>query len=170
MEIEPTSTNYDTEAFVLLSLLAQNALAEFHTHLESIDQNAFQNNNIKQVISMEQFFIEGRYNKVLECASQLTLENSSTLLPSLKKTIVNAVADTIQVAYKELPISYAEKILMVDNNEQLNYIIQERNWNLNGNKLVFGGLPIERKKGESLNSFQFIEESLSLIKEIDELF
>ncbi|KAL7722326.1 26S proteasome non-ATPase regulatory subunit [Entamoeba marina] len=155
MEIEPTSTNYDTEAFVLLSLLAQNALAEFHTHLESIDQNAFQNNNIKQVISMEQFFIEGRYNKVLECASQLTLEN---------------IADTIQVAYKELPISYAEKILMVDNNEQLNYIIQERNWNLNGNKLVFGGLPVERKKGESLNSFQFIEESLSLIKEIDELF
>ena len=110
MEVEDNNV-----ALRLLTLLTQNSLAAFHTTLESLDLKLIESdNNIKQVISMEQFFIEGRYNKVLECFNKLDLPHSSELLPQLKNSITDAVADTIQVAYESLAIPYITQILMID--------------------------------------------------------
>ena len=68
MEIE---INYDEVAMKLLTLLSQNLLGEFHTEIESLPQVAYSNANINQIIAMEQYFIEGRYNKVMEMIQTL---------------------------------------------------------------------------------------------------
>lgn len=115
--------HYNSIAYELLSLLSQNQLADFHTRIESLDTEAINNNNIKQVICMEQYFIEGRYEKVLECVSLLQIPLVDSLLPTLKQTIVEAVARTIEAAYRDLPLDYAKRVLMVSSDEELAAVI-----------------------------------------------
>ena len=48
------------------SLLAQNQVADFHTEIERLDHEEIQNDPyIKHPIQIEQYLMEGNYNKVL---------------------------------------------------------------------------------------------------------
>ena len=50
----------------LLCLLSQNRVAEFHTELERLPAKEVQNNvYIKHPVSLEQYIMEGSYNKVI---------------------------------------------------------------------------------------------------------
>ena len=47
------------------SLLAQNQVADFHTEIERLDHEEIQNDPyIKHPIQIEQYLMEGNYNKV----------------------------------------------------------------------------------------------------------
>ena len=144
MEIEP---NYDTIALQLLTLLSQNLLGEFHTEIESLHPEAYGNENITKVIAMEQYFIEGRYNKVMEMISTLKLGDISALLPSLRQTIIDAVAQTIQTAYESLPLDYARKVLMITSQDELTAIINQYGWKLENERIVFTVPGNDKKKG-----------------------
>ena len=49
----------------LLALLAQNRVGEFHTELELLPPDAIHNNvYIKYPVALEQYLMEGSYNKV----------------------------------------------------------------------------------------------------------
>lgn len=53
----------------LLCLLSQNRVAEFHTELELFahpDVHVLENVYIKHAVSLEQYLMEGRYNKVIK--------------------------------------------------------------------------------------------------------
>ncbi len=52
----------------LLCLLSQNRVAEFHTELELFahpDVHILENVYIKHAVALEQYLMEGRYNKVI---------------------------------------------------------------------------------------------------------
>ena len=49
----------------LLSLLAQNRIAEFHMLVERIGVEHLENEFVQHVLEIERALIEGRYNKVL---------------------------------------------------------------------------------------------------------
>nr|KAG5712337.1 hypothetical protein BaRGS_023916 [Batillaria attramentaria] len=61
----PESTfKYQLLGLNLLCLLSQNRLAEFHTELELLPVKELQTNiYIKHPVSMEQYLMEGSYNK-----------------------------------------------------------------------------------------------------------
>ena len=124
MTTQTTPLANDT-AFHLLALLSQNALADFHTMLESLRDDALAVPNVRRVIEMEQFFIEGRYKKVLESVQHLDIPNAETVIPVLKETMRGAIADTIQAAYTSLPVAYTVQSLMLDDYTQLSRIAQE---------------------------------------------
>jgi hypothetical protein len=48
----------------LLYLLSQNRVAEFHTELELLPPDQIHNVYIKHPLSIEQYLMEGRYNRV----------------------------------------------------------------------------------------------------------
>lgn len=166
MEIE---INYDEVAMKLFTLLSQNLLGDFHTEIESLDQAAYQNTNINKIIAMEQYFIEGRYNKVIEIVQTLQLGDISALLPQLRQTVVDAITQTLQSAYKTLPIDYAKKVLMISNDDELNAIVVENEWVVENGYIIFNHNQNDKKKGESMKSFDNVSNTLSLIKDIDEM-
>lgn len=52
----------------LLFLLSQNRVAEFHTELELLPADHIQNDvYIRHPLSIEQYLMEGSYNKVIKC-------------------------------------------------------------------------------------------------------
>jgi 26S proteasome regulatory subunit N12 len=48
----------------LLYLLSQNRVSEFHTELELLPPDQIHNAYIKHPLSIEQYLMEGRYNRV----------------------------------------------------------------------------------------------------------
>jgi 26S proteasome regulatory subunit N12 len=48
----------------LLRLLVQNRIAEFHTELELVGPEAQQAPSVRQPVQLEQWLMEGAYNKV----------------------------------------------------------------------------------------------------------
>ncbi len=66
-ELLPESAyKYELLGLNLLCLLSKNKIADFHTELEQLPEDTLQNNPyIRSPVSLEQFIMEGSYNKVL---------------------------------------------------------------------------------------------------------
>lgn len=64
-ELKISAFKYELLGLNLLCLLAQNRVAEFHTELELLPAEEIKNNMyITHPVSMEQYLMEGSYNKV----------------------------------------------------------------------------------------------------------
>lgn len=51
----------------LLYLLSVNRVSEFHTELELLSADTIQNNKyIRPILALEQYIMEGRYNKIFQ--------------------------------------------------------------------------------------------------------
>lgn len=51
-----------------------NRIAEFHTELELIPEQGMQNDLVRSAVQLEQWLMEGAYNKVLAAGSKLPPE------------------------------------------------------------------------------------------------
>jgi 26S proteasome regulatory subunit N12 len=68
--LQESSLKYELLGLNLLWLLTQNRVAEFHTELELLSPNDIQKNVfIRYPVSLEQYLMEGCYNKVFRFAS-----------------------------------------------------------------------------------------------------
>jgi 26S proteasome regulatory subunit N12 len=64
-ELPQSAAMYEMLGLNLLYLLSQNRLAEFHSEVELLPHNEIQTNvYLKHPISIEQYLMEGSYNKV----------------------------------------------------------------------------------------------------------
>lgn len=63
-EIPESAFKYQLLGLNLLFLLSQNRVAEFHTELELIPVEKLQDIYIRHPLSLEQYLMEGSYNKV----------------------------------------------------------------------------------------------------------
>lgn len=57
----------------LLYLLAYNKISEYHTEIELIPTSEHNNIYINVPVSLEQYFVEGAYNKILNSKHNLPL-------------------------------------------------------------------------------------------------
>jgi len=65
-ELPQTVYQYHLLGLNLLFLLAQNRVAEFHTELELLPYDIIQTNAFVMFpVALEQYLMEGRYNKVI---------------------------------------------------------------------------------------------------------
>ncbi len=72
----------------LLRLLAQNRIADFHTQLELIDPESLHSNlYIKHPVQLEQYLMEGSYNKVYHARSDVPAEEYLFFMDILMGTI-----------------------------------------------------------------------------------
>ena len=81
----------------LLCLLAQNRVAEFHTELERLPASEIQNNiYIKHPVSLEQYIMEGSYNKVLLAKGNVPAESYNFFIDILMNTVRNEIASCLE--------------------------------------------------------------------------
>nr|KAF6290012.1 proteasome 26S subunit, non-ATPase 8 [Pipistrellus kuhlii] len=72
----------------LLFLLSQNRVAEFHTELERLPAKDIQTNvYIKHPVSLEQYLMEGSYNKVFLAKGNIPAESYTFFIDILLDTI-----------------------------------------------------------------------------------
>jgi len=133
----------------LLCLLAQNRVAEFHTELERLPANDIQNNvYIRHPVSLEQYIMEGSYNKVLLAKGNVPAESYNFFIDILMDTVRNEIASCLEKAYKDISCADAARMLSIPQGEMGQYA-KGRNWEVVGNRLRYrqdnlqedGGVP-----------------------------
>uniref|UniRef100_A0A452GYZ8 26S proteasome non-ATPase regulatory subunit 8 n=1 Tax=Gopherus agassizii TaxID=38772 RepID=A0A452GYZ8_9SAUR len=96
----------------LLFLLSQNRVAEFHTELERLPAKDIQTNvYIKHPVSLEQYLMEGSYNKVFLAKGNIPAESYTFFIDILLDTIRDEIAGCIEKAYEKILFNEATRVL-----------------------------------------------------------
>merc|ERR1712227_175420 len=116
----------------LLRLLAQNKLADFHTELELLPSNELlhQNVYIKHPVSIEQYLMEGSYNKVFLARCNVPAESYNFFIDILLNTIRDEIAGCIEKAYERLNFNEAKRMLFFESQAPMKAYADERGWSL----------------------------------------
>ncbi|KAK3092286.1 hypothetical protein FSP39_000771 [Pinctada imbricata] len=126
-----SSYKYQLLGLNLLCLLAQNRLAEFHTELELLPVKELQNNiYIKHPVSMEQYLMEGSYNKVFLAKGNVPAENYNFFIDILLNTIRNEIASCIEKAYDRIALNEASRMLFFESVKPMKDYAVTRGWNV----------------------------------------
>jgi len=80
----------------LLCLLSQNKVAEFHTELERLSSKELESVYIRHPVSMEQYIMEGSYNKVINLKGNVPAESYNFFFDILLKTVRNEIASCLE--------------------------------------------------------------------------
>ena len=104
----------------LLRLLVQNRIAEFHTELEVIPPAAQESVYVKQSIMLEQWLMEGAYNKVMNARTSAPgIDYAQHFLDALTDTVKEELAACSSRAYDSLSLADAKKIMRLDSDREL---------------------------------------------------
>ncbi|CAG8494789.1 3736_t:CDS:2 [Diversispora eburnea] len=123
---------YPLTGLNLLRLLSQNRIAEFHTALENIEPELLlENPYIKHPVHLEQYLMEGSYNKVWNSREQVPAPDYLFFIDILMRTIRNEIASCSEKAYTSLPLADAATLLFFNNNiHEVLTFASERGWNV----------------------------------------
>lgn len=122
----------------LLCLLARNRLAEFHTELELLNPKLIQSNvYIRHPVSLEQYLMEGSYNKVFLSKGNVPSPSYNYFIDILLRTIREEIASCIESAYKKILFAEAGNMLYFKEQKELVEFAKERNWTLLGQDNFF---------------------------------
>lgn len=123
----------------LLSLLAQNRLAEFHTEIEHLPTEQLTNIYIKHPIALEQFLMEGSFHKVFLSKGNVPANNYNFFIDILINTIRDEIASCVESAYSQISAVEATRMLLVETEEDLASFVSARGWqkDASGSSFVF---------------------------------
>ncbi|KAI9289870.1 cornichon protein-domain-containing protein [Umbelopsis sp. AD052] len=167
--LPPSEQMYPLTGLNLLRLLSQNRLSEFHTALEVIDPEQLHNNSyIKHAVDLEQFLMEGSYNKVWSSRSKVKGEEFLFFYNILIDTIRHEIANCSEKAYEALPVQDAATLLFMKNMEDVLNFAQERNWKVNPaeQKIYFTNTDDEVTE---IPQEQIIKQTLTYARELERI-
>eukprot|EP01087_Luapelamoeba_hula_P022076 TRINITY_DN783_c0_g1_i1.p1 TRINITY_DN783_c0_g1~~TRINITY_DN783_c0_g1_i1.p1 ORF type:complete len:277 (-),score=67.00 TRINITY_DN783_c0_g1_i1:39-869(-) len=137
--LPPSTRQYPILGLNLLYLLAINRIAEFHTELELIPIEKHENVFIKHPIQLEQYFMEGAYNKVYNAVKDAPAEYYAYFIEYLVQTrLKDEIAECSEKAYESLPKKEAKKMLHIESEEAFQEYARNREWSAHEDRVLFG--------------------------------
>jgi 26S proteasome regulatory subunit N12 len=130
-ELPESSFKYQLLGLNLLRLLAQNKLADFHTELELLPTKDIQHNiYIKHPVSIEQYLMEGSYNKVFLARGNVPAASYKFFMDILLQTIRDEIASCLEKAYEKIGFAEAGRMLFFDTEQMVSDYAKDRKWTL----------------------------------------
>ncbi|XP_057316001.1 26S proteasome non-ATPase regulatory subunit 8-like [Hydractinia symbiolongicarpus] len=152
----------------LMCLLAQNRLAEFHTELELLPAKELQENvYIRCPVALEQYLMEGNYNKVFLSKGNVPAESYHFFINILLDTLRDEVAVCIEKSYNRISQKEACRMLFFDKQKDLLSYTGKRNWELDVTKNYIFQSQVHQQK--DIPSLKIIEHCLSYAKELERI-
>jgi len=151
----------------LLCLLSQNRVAEFHTELERIPLEQIQTNvYIRHPVSLEQYIMEGSYNKILHAKGNVPAESFKYFIDILLNTVRDEIASCLEKSYPEIGCADAARMLSLPANQMEQYC-KERNWTINNGRLYW---QVETdKEDHTVPSLQLAKMAISYAREMEQI-
>ncbi|KAI8343929.1 COP9 signalosome [Chlamydoabsidia padenii] len=167
--LPPSPQMYPLIGLNLLRLLSQNRLSDFHTSLETIDPEQLQSNQyIKQAVDLEQFLMEGSYNKVWSTRSTVQGEEFMFFYDILINTIRNEIASCSEKAYDSLPLQDAGTLLFLKNTQELLDFANEQGWKVNpAEQVIYFGA--DDKDTVEIPQEQIMTRTLAYARELERI-
>ncbi|XP_027205775.1 regulatory particle non-ATPase 12 [Dermatophagoides pteronyssinus] len=133
-DLTESTFKYQLLGLNLLCLLSQNRVSEFHTELELLPMKEIQNNvYIRHPVSLEQYLMEGSYNKIFLSKGNVPSKYYTFFIDILLDTIREDIARCIELAYDQISESEALRLLFFDAKDKTGLVqyAQRRRWTLN---------------------------------------
>ncbi|XP_033629463.1 26S proteasome non-ATPase regulatory subunit 8-like [Asterias rubens] len=165
-ELPESSYKFQLLGLNLLRLLAQNRLAEFHTELELLPAKEIQNNiYIKHPVSMEQYLMEGSYNKVFLAKGNVPAESYNFFIDILLLTIRDEIAACLDKAYDRIAFNEATRMLFFTKPQEMKAYSTKRGWEIGSdNYFVFHK---DKKADDSIPSHQLALQAIEYARELE---
>lgn len=138
----------------LLYLLSQNKISEFHVELQAIPSSEHSNIYINVPVSLEQYFVDGNYAKVL-ATKNVPLDAYNFFIEKFIDTVRTEIARSVEVSYKHLSLKDACEIFMLNNVEELKAFVEREShknaedrqitWVIEEDQLLFVTVNIEKE-------------------------
>lgn len=111
-EIGESQNKYQLLGLNLLFLLSQNRVSEFHTELELLPQEIIHTNEfIRHPLALEQYLMEGSYNKIFLAKGNGPSESYNVFMDILLETVRGEIAACLQSSYDKISIKEAARRL-----------------------------------------------------------
>jgi len=171
--LPPSARQYMLLGLNLLRLLANNRMGEFHTELELIPTDYMENIYIKHPLELEQFIIEGNYNKVYRARSDVPATYYSFFMENLVKTIRGEIADCSAKAYNDLSLNDAKNFLLFDTiKEIIDFANTQDGWLVKENRIYFKEMQkpvLTSGKSYDNPNEQLVRDNLAYAKELERI-
>ncbi|EDW19714.1 26S proteasome non-ATPase regulatory subunit 8 [Drosophila mojavensis] len=116
----------------LLYLLATNRIADFHIELERLPSALLlQNPFISPVLALENYFMEGRYNKILQAKKSMPSELYADFMDLLVSTAREEIASCMEKSYGKIAQKQAAlRLGLKPGGHEMQALVKKRKWTL----------------------------------------
>lgn len=151
----------------LLYLLSQNKVADFHMEFELIPNEIIHTNQyIRYPLALEQYIMEGRYNKIFEAKKTSPTDMYHLFIDMLLQTVRNEIAGCLEKAFEKISAQEAAKRLNLQSMVEIEEFGKKRNWTVH----PAGYFTFEAdssKASEALPSQELVEKTVFYAKELE---
>lgn len=152
----------------LLRLLAQNKLADFHTELELLpSKELHQNIYIKHPVSIEQYLMEGSYNKVFMARGNVPAESYNFFIDILLNTIRDEIALCVEKAYERVNFREAARMLFFETEKPMRQYAQERKWTLKEDNFFYFNNDSEKTVDVEIPATDLAQHTIEYARELE---
>lgn len=161
---------YELLGLDLLCLLSQNKVGEFHTALERLPAAAVSDNvYIRHPIAMEQYLMEGAYNKIYLAKGEVPAEGYKFFIEELLLTIREDIADCVENAYDRIkPEDIGKMLYLASTNEILQYC-QQRGWSVGSDGYLHFKKEVRSKFDDGIPSHELANQMLHYAREMEQI-
>uniref|UniRef100_A0A1B6MMZ6 26S proteasome non-ATPase regulatory subunit 8 n=1 Tax=Graphocephala atropunctata TaxID=36148 RepID=A0A1B6MMZ6_9HEMI len=166
-QLPESSFKYQLLGLNLLLLLSQNRVAEFHTELELLPADQIQSNvYIRHPLSLEQYLMEGNYNKIFLAKGNVPAESYNFFIDILLETVRDEIATCMEKAYRKISAHEATRMLNLPNQTAIKDYGHKKSWTLGRDNFYTFGVE-EKKSDEALPSTELIEQVIEYARELE---
>jgi len=162
-----SASMYELLGLNLICLLSQNRVAEFHTELELLPpQQILKNIYIKHPVSMEQYLMEGSYNKIFLSKENVPSEGFKFFIDILLNTIRDEIAGCIEKAYERLLVNEAVRMLFIQSPAAMQEYANKRQWKRSDDDFYYFTIEVKRVD-EAIPSFELASQAIEYARELE---
>lgn len=151
----------------LLFLLSQNHVAEFHTELELLPAEIIHSNPcIRHSLELEQYFMEGSYNKIFQASGQVPVESYSFFMDLLLETVRAEIGACLEKSYEKISVAEAAKRLNLASKDEVKAFATKRKWTLAADGFYHFASEVSKQK-EPIPSVELAEQAIIYARELE---
>ncbi|KAK3853738.1 hypothetical protein Pcinc_034934 [Petrolisthes cinctipes] len=160
---------YELLGLDLLCLLAQNKVGEFHTSLEHLPPPAVTDNvYIRHPVAMEQYLMEGAYNKIYLAKGEVPAEGYKFFIEELLSTIREDIADCVENAYDRIRPEDIGKMLYLSGTKEILEYCAQRGWEVAKDGYLQFKKEV-RKNDDSIPSKELAHQMINYAREMEQI-
>ncbi|KAJ8667630.1 hypothetical protein QAD02_009293 [Eretmocerus hayati] len=152
----------------LLFLLSQNRVAEFHTELELLPADCIQSNiYIRHPLSLEQYLMEGSYNKIFLAKGNVPAASYNFFIDILLNTVRNEIGACMESAFDKISVKEAARMLNLSSEKETIQFCTTRKWSQSKDGYFYFGTTNEKKIEEPIPSADLVTLAIDYARELE---
>jgi 26S proteasome regulatory subunit N12 len=135
--IPESAKKWEIIGLYLLNLLTSNRIGDFHTELEMLPVEYFENEFIKYSIRLEQELMEGSYNQLWSASARIPSPLYQRFVDTLVETVRERILDCCAKSYAKLSLTDATQLLNLSNTNDAAKFATAHGWEIQGSNMFF---------------------------------